>query len=425
MQKTLRQIGIFLISIEVWLIGIAIAISILVNSFLPWAVILAACFWFIRWIIHGKPSKRTPADAGICMLVLMIPVTFWATSFPEITKIQVFRLLTGVFLFYSIVNWTEDQTQLKWVLWSVIGVGIALSIGAFLGVDWSVDKFPIIPSRIYEQFSSVVKDTANPNVLAGSLVIVFPFAPSAMMIDWRGLSWGERVGMILTSIMGMSVLVLTQSRSAVMAVGVIIILILVFRWKWGWLAVSVILIFSMVFIAFLDERTQNGISMTALGTLNINQRIEIWSRAIFMIRDFPFTGIGMGSFKEVVSLFYPFLIYEEAGIAHAHNLFLQIAVDLGIPGLVAWLSILVVVIGVSWQIYRGGIKTDEKMFQGIGMGLLCSLAALVTHGMTDAVTWGMVRPAPIVWALFGFAVATRSVQMSSAKKVSVPSENPA
>jgi putative inorganic carbon (HCO3(-)) transporter len=38
--------------------------------------------------------------------------------------------------------------------------------------------------------------------------------------------------------------------------------------------------------------------------------------------------------------------------------------------------------------------------------LLCSQVALVVHGLTDAVTWGMVRPAPLVWALWGLAMAS-------------------
>ena len=81
-------------------------------------------------------------------------------------------------------------------------------------------------------------------------------------------------------------------------------------------------------------------------------RREIWSRAIYMIQDFPFTGIGMGSFGEVADALYPFFSYSPGAILHAHNLFLQIAVDLGIPGLIAWLAILLVVIVLSWKLYR-------------------------------------------------------------------------
>ena len=37
-------------------------------------------------------------------------------------------------------------------------------------------------------------------------------------------------------------------------------------------------------------------------------RLEIWSRAIYMLQDFPFTGIGMGAFRQVANLLYPFFL---------------------------------------------------------------------------------------------------------------------
>ncbi|MFM8322579.1 MAG: hypothetical protein ACKOC5_16835, partial [Chloroflexota bacterium] len=52
-----------------------------------------------------------------------------------------------------------------------------------------------------------------------------------------------------------------------------------------------------------------------------------------------------------------------------------------------------------------GRRQGQPLYAGLGAGLLGSLLALAVHGMTDAVTWGMVRPAPIVWALWGLAVA--------------------
>jgi short subunit fatty acids transporter len=42
---------------------------------------------------------------------------------------------------------------------------------------------------------------------------------------------------------------------------------------------------------------------------------------------------------------------------------------------------------------------------GLGAGLVLSQIALVLNGLTDAVTWGSVRSAPLVWFLWGLAVA--------------------
>jgi putative inorganic carbon (HCO3(-)) transporter len=80
-------------------------------------------------------------------------------------------------------------------------------------------------------------------------------------------------------------------------------------------------------------------------------------------------------------------------------------VDLGIPGLAAWLATLFVVIAASWKVFRLGKRTDSGWIAGLGAGLLGSQVALVIHGLTDAVSWGMVRPAPLVWGIWGIAIA--------------------
>jgi len=59
----------------------------------------------------------------------------------------------------------------------------------------------------------------------------------------------------------------------------------------------------------------------------IEGRLEIWNRALAMIQDFPITGIGMGLFGKFADELYPFIHYSPGSIPHAHNVFLQVAVD--------------------------------------------------------------------------------------------------
>lgn len=84
---------------------------------------------------------------------------------------------------------------------------------------------------------------------------------------------------------------------------------------------------------------------------------------------------------------YPFLV-NPVGIPHAHNLFLQIAVALGLAGLIAWLAIVISVIAGTWAVYRRGRSTGDSEITGTAAGLLCSQGALVLHGLIDATMWG-------------------------------------
>jgi putative inorganic carbon (HCO3(-)) transporter len=134
-------------------------------------------------------------------------------------------------------------------------------------------------------------------------------------------------------------------------------------------------------------------------------RIKIWTGAVYLIWDFPLLGIGMGSYVPVANLLYPSYLANLDDIVHAHNLFLQVTVDLGIPGLIGWLYVFLGVSFCVWQLTQVGKKEGDHWAAGLGAGFLGCQAALFTHGILDAVTWGMVRPASLVWDLWGVMVA--------------------
>ena len=111
----------------------------------------------------------------------------------------------------------------------------------------------------------------------------------------------------------------------------------------------------------------------------------------------------MGTFPEVTHALYPNFLLTIGDVPHAHNLYLQIAVDLGLPGLAAWLIMAFVVTRCSWQVYRSDLRLAGRM-AGLGAGLIASQMALFIHGLVDAATWG-TRPSVVVWGLWGLALA--------------------
>jgi len=194
-----------------------------------------------------------------------------------------------------------------------------------------------------------------------------------------------------------------------MALAAIVLFLLAIRWRRGWIAILFAGIGALFLVSYIGITPLIDIILGGQNIDGVNGRFEIFSRALFMIQDFPYTGIGMGSFTSVADTFYPFLYASPGSINHAHNLILQVALDLGIPGLIAWLAIIIIIVSTSWNLLRVGRSLDNTLLTGIGAGLLCSQIALITHGLTDAVTWGMVRSAPIVWAIWGFTATANQV----------------
>ena len=46
----------------------------------------------------------------------------------------------------------------------------------------------------------------------------------------------------------------------------------------------------------------------------------------------------------------------------------------------------------------------DAWLRGLGAGLLGCQLVLAFHGLFDSVTWGMIRPAPLIWMLWGIGV---------------------
>jgi len=401
-QLTARHMA----SIEMGPVTLLVGASIISPRMLPWALGVAGLFWIIRYLAYGRLSLRTLVDWPMALLVFMLPVSLWVTALPEITRLAVGYVLLGIALLYTIANWATSPGRVRLLVAGLLLAGLSLALVAPFSVTQPAsNKLPFVPKAIYTQLPPLLGDTVHPNVMAGPLAILLPVALALLLFARRQLPWYYRSLAGVVALVIILVLVFTQSRGGLLALGTTLITLALLRWRRGWLlliitAAAAALAFrylggSVVIEHLTTDRTFSG----------VDGRLIVWSRALSIIRDFPFTGVGMGTFRPVAEALYA--LYDPFGsLTHAHNLFLQIGVDLGFPGLVAWLAILMLVVFASWCLYRQGQAVGDGWLASLGAGLLCSQLALVTHGLIDAVTWGGIRPAVMTWALWGLAMAS-------------------
>ncbi len=131
----------------------------------------------------------------------------------------------------------------------------------------------------------------------------------------------------------------------------------------------------------------------------LNYRKELWPWAVAAIGDFPFTGVGLGTFRQVAFRLYPLSLSPTYDIAHAHNIFLQTALDVGLPGLVIYSAMLLIAAVVGWRVAR-----RHAGYRSICLGLLAGLAALHIYGLADALALGST-PAVVFWLALGLLAA--------------------
>lgn len=389
---------------EVVLVVLAAVISAAAERFLWPALAVIGSGALLRWVGTGRLSRRTPLDFGILGLALMSIATLFVTVIPEKTLPQVLRLWVAIGLFYSLVNWLKTVRRVEIGIASTAFSGVVLAGLALLSVAWVTDKIRALDFAPLYAVPNLISDRIHPNVMGGNLAVLAPLPLALAIFGRKTFGWPARL-LFGAFFLGMAgVLVLTQSRGAYLALAASLFLM---AWLWSPWAGGVLILaglgglavlyavgfdFTRAFYAFL----YSGGDVFADTMI---ARTEIWARATHILRDFPYTGIGMGCFEDVMNLMYPIQV-EPVPIGHAHQLILQIGVDLGIPGLIAWVVCFATVVVISWRMVRSGRQQKVGWLSAIGAGSLCSAAALLVNGMLDAVTWG-TRAAFIPWLVWG------------------------
>ncbi len=134
-----------ILDLEVWVVAGAVALSV-VSPRLLWLPIAAGLvFYPLRWAAARTIIRRTPGDWGVLLVSLLIPVTLWATALPELTQPQVLRLLSGILLYYAVINSTSTIVKLKYLLGATLVAGVGLAGFALVSVQWKTRTFQFHP----------------------------------------------------------------------------------------------------------------------------------------------------------------------------------------------------------------------------------------------------------------------------------------
>jgi len=392
-----------------------------------WALLVVPLMFGARLASRSNHDRRTPLDLSILLLAVMVLVSLYATYDIAVSLPKIAGMVLGVGVFYETVMYCQRSlAHLK------KGVGLFLLLGsgfagvALLTTDWprrlslAVAILSRLPQRLFALPGA--ERGVQHNEVAGTMLWISPLAISLAAAWWawgwkrkpaaRGEWWS---GVIATgaALLTTFVLILAQSRGGWLSFGVALLVLLVLSGGrarnvglvGGGVALAALTALTWLIPAQMGEWIFGGVEQAAeVSSLeNLAGRLEIWSRAIYAIQDFPLTGVGMNVFRQIVPVLYPlFLISPTFDIAHAHNTWLQAALDLGLPGLVAYLSMWIVVVAMLIQVLRSSPDWPLRM---VAVGILSCLGGYFTYGITDTVALG-ARPGWLWWMLMALAAAT-------------------
>jgi putative inorganic carbon (HCO3(-)) transporter len=389
------------------------------------ALVALVVVWLSRWIGSGWPATPTPVDLALLLFSLMLPLAVWASAVPHLTLPKLTGLILGIAAFRALVNAVDAPGKVGIAAAFYLALGFGLCALGLVGTSWSGKFLGMQP--LLARLPSLIRGLPgaelgiHANELAGTLLLFLPVAVAVAGVpevrDQR-LTWVARLAGLALAVFLTAMLVLTESRSAwagaLAGLGSMALL----RWRWArWLALAVALILLVFLLVLVPANLSQALVQAGAaapvaslgGGINLEGRIEIWSRALYGIQDFPFTGIGLGAFREVVHLLYPlFLTAPGSDIAHAHNVFLQVALDLGLPGLVAYLALVGLSLWICWRVAAGSLggrrATADNRYRWLAHGILGALVGFHVYGLADTVALG-AKPGMVFWMLIGMAAA--------------------
>jgi len=413
-----RRRRLFIVA-EIVLAGLLLPVAVFPSPVRIAALLLLPLLWLLRRAAGYPLLPVTPLNSPLLLLLLMVLVTVLITPDLEWSLPKVAGIVYGSQLYLATVSVVRADRRLFWpALALLLLAGAGIGAVGLLGMQ-ATSKLPFVQPLVNRLPAQRLAngELISPNEIAGVLLWM---APLAVALTFAGLRYRQRrllpawlsPLLVLLSLFLAAVLLLSQSRSGLLGFGAgLFFLLAAFagRYRRPLLALlGVLLLAGLIAYAAAPDSFallfQGSAVLDSAGSAvnSLEGRREIWSRARYVIEDFPFTGVGLNNFRRVVPLLYPlFLISPAVDISHAHNHLLNTAAELGIPGLIAYVGLW---IGAAVLLWRSWQRADGPLLQAVAAGIAASLLAYFVYGLFDAVALG-ARPGFLFWLLLGLAAA--------------------
>ncbi|WP_371371570.1 O-antigen ligase family protein [Sporomusa aerivorans] len=378
-----------------------------VAFFLPLSLDVATLFlgagtilWVGKMFVTKKLLlRRTPFDAIIGLLVILSAASIAGSPDRDFSFYNYYHLMGRyILIYYLVINNLTSLYQLKRLVWSVLTSAIFVTLYGFYqyihGVDISAfqwvdgEQFPELKVRVFSTLQ-------NPNLLAGFLVVVMSLAVGLGLHTES--TRGKLLLLALVATLG-TCLVLTYSRGAwlsIVAVTAICGHLYNRKILWFFLVIPLVLLFCQ------DAVMERLVSILNPTDTSSTLRIALWESTIAMILDKPLLGIGWGAYWMVYPEYDFFLNNPAATIVHAHNMYLHIAAEIGVPGLLVFLGI---IYGHTRKAMDVLNRTKNRWVAGIMLGVVAAVLGLAVNGFTDYVMFN-VQMSMLFWLLNAVVIA--------------------
>jgi O-antigen ligase len=331
------------------------------------AYILALVAWAIRVYLQG--------DTRQLRLPLLMPFSaFWLASVlatmlavEPLKSLIELRNIFEALMFYLIVNQVTTEERATTLVRVLV---VSTTIMALYGLSQSFTHG--IDFRVHGTMGSKM-------TFAGLLMLVdlMTLAQLLFRTHRRQLAWAIPALLLITA-----ALLMTQTRSAWWGLVVGSCALFGLRKKVLLLAVP---LGALVVLLLVPQTIKiRALSIVDRREITAQERLSMWSSGLHIVRDYPWTGVGMGAMARVYTQYREpdSPVDPRRRIGHLHNNIIQVAAERGLVGLACWLWIWGVYGYHTWRIY-GRLGPEHRQAKALVVGSLASVIGFHIEGLFE------------------------------------------
>jgi len=248
----------------------------------------------------------------------------------------------------------------------------------------------------------------GPGNHSSALLTLMPCVVLAAWYGWRaGWPWPRLAPCAVLGILFVISAYTTLNRTIWLGFGVqlaLIVGLLLFRRQARWstrkivftAAFALVILLGTAIIVLNIQAYRDA--MGGARTFEQDSRLALWPEVIERISERPLAGYGFGrgllreSLRDELGAIDPFLW-------HAHNIFLEALLQLGIPGLVLFVLLLGALLREGWRLACDG----DALRAACGMAVIAVVAGILVRNMTDMLF--LRQAALLFWGVVGALLA--------------------
>jgi putative inorganic carbon (HCO3(-)) transporter len=359
----------------------------------------AAAFWLLLTLTDEAGAGITPVHVTVAVYwgVLVLATALSPVRGAAVSGL--IKLTLNLLLFLLMARVARRPRARSLLVLAYILTTLPVSVyglrqyffGATALATWvDVNSTLVDTTRIYSFLG-------NPNLLAGYLIPAVMFSAMAVFAWPR---WAPKGLAVLATAINLLCLVLTLSRGGWIGFligGFVLLTLAVQYWSiwfspfWKRWALPLLLggAAALVLLAVMSVSSLRARVLSLFvgrADSSNNFRINVWAAVLEMIRDRPLLGIGPGN--DAFNAVYPLYQRPRYTALSAYSVFLEVLVEAGMLGFLAFLWLLAVVFQQGWLNLQRLRQTQDVQGYWL-MGAMASIAGILGQGIADTV---MYRP---------------------------------